>query len=306
MSSTQIISDKFQELLGDKYKVLPFAQLQLDYTTAVRNCDGDNIGYYQVYNDKFTKLRQDKIIGIVTISAPTRANADFYYLTSSYSIDFSVPTNNQFRDANGNLVQEPKFTFFEDIENLIDKVINKKLTVGDKFCKLTITEPTFKGKETDGENEYAIFTISGIIVISDKANFGSDYKVELNIDGEYVELDGINTYNELLNTDGNAISKQCQIKLEQNVAQTSWVLTVSLDDVQTENKARLKLYDMVHMNIEIINSNATTEALKRKLPVRITTPSGTREFNALLSMTFGTTMNGIGSFDISFTDDNKR
>ena len=76
--------------------------------------------------------------------------------------------------------------------------------------------------------------------------------------------------------------------------------------MQTENKARQRLYDIIHNNLEIINPNGATEGLKRKLPIRITTPSGSREFNALLSISFGTTMNGTGSFDISFTDDNKR
>lgn len=306
MNTARILSEKIQDLLGNKYKILPLAQLQMDYTTATVSLEGENVAYYQQWTDDYTKLKQNNIVGIITVSTPTRANADFYYVASSYSIEFSVPMNNQIRNVEGALLERTKFTFFCDIEKLTKEILNKKLEADDKYIKMSVSEPVYKAKETDGENEYAIFTISGNVIVSDKANFGSDYKIEISVDGEFVELDGVNTFSEILNADGNAIAKQGKAKLEQNLAQTSWACTLSLDDVQTENKARQKLYDMVHGNIEIINSNAETEALKRKLPVKITTPSGiVHNFNAIVGVTFATTRNGVGSLDISLTDDNK-
>lgn len=306
MSSANILSEKFQELLGDKYKIMPLTQLQIDYTTATMSLEGENVAFYQQWTEDYTKLKQNYIVGILSLTSPSRANADFYYVSSSYSLEFSVPMNNQVRNIEGGLLKEPKFTFFYDIDKLIDNVLNKKLQINNKFCKMTINEPVYKGKETDGENQYAIFVVSGNVIISDKANFGSDYKVEINVDGEFVELDGVNTFSEIYNTDANAIVKQGKAKLEQNTAQISWACTLSLDDVETENKARQRLYEIVHENIELINPNGEDEALKRKLPVRITTKSGNvHSFNALVSITFGTTRNGVGSLDISFTDDNK-
>lgn len=308
MNTSEIISNKIEQLLGDNYKVFPISHFNKNFTEARECIENGNIGYVRLPNSDYGTFRKNRVVGVLTLGTPSRANADIFYLSSTYNIDFSVPRNIEVTNKYGDLTKENAFNFNEDIDALINTTINNNIEFEDDYKgRITISEPTYLLNETDGEFTYDIMRVTGQIVISDKASFGGDYKVEFNIDGEYVELDSVNSYNEVLTTDGNAIARQGQAKIEQNLAQSGWACTFSIDDYLSENKARLKLYDIIHNNLEIINPNADSEALKRKLPVRTTTPSGSsREFNAIVGITFSTTRNGVGTYDISLTDDNRR
>lgn len=82
-----------------------------------------------------------------------------------------------------------------------------------------------------------------------------------------------------------------------------WACTFTIDDVESENLARKKLYDIIHLNQEIITPEAETEKLKRELPVIITSASGVHDFNAIVDITFKAMRNSIGIYTISLTDD---
>lgn len=305
MNAVEIIANKFQDLLGSKYIIIPMAKLQLEYTT-VRQVDyGNNVEYVNSYNDKFTEISTKKTIGILNLQNPERANVDFYYITTNYTLEFRVLTN-QAIIKDGEV--ESDFTFFSDIENLISNVINKKIEFAtDYYGKLSVGEPTFIGKENDGENEFAIFRVSGSIVISDNANFGSEYKVEFKIGEEYVELDDINSYTENNENDNNAIINQGTTKVKQNLAQLGWVATISIDDKTSTNLARNLIYGIIHLNKEIINENAPNIRLERKQRVRITSPYGDIHlFDAIMNIGFRTSKNGVGTYVISLTDDNNK
>lgn len=311
MTAVELIANKFQNLLGGQYKIIPMAQLETDYTKAEEVVEGDNHGFITRYTSKFTQLRAKKIIGILNLQNPVRANADFYYITTNYTIEFSVPTNvvktKEYKDGNDVKVRkETKFNFFNDIENAINEIVNKKIMFGTKYGKMTISEPIYKGKETDGENEYTIYIVSGVIVISDKAVFGGEYEIKFLIGDEYVKIDDVNTYNENNDNSNNAIMKQGKTKVEQNLSQLGWVATFSIDDKISNNLARKLIYNIIHENREIINKYADTEAKKHKIMVKIISPHGNVHlFYAILSIGFGTNQNGVGVYIISLTDDNK-
>lgn len=311
MTAVELIANKFQNLLGGQYKIIPMAQLETDYTTAEEVVEGDNHGFITRYTSKFTQLRAKKIIGILNLQNPVRANADFYYITTNYTIEFSVPTNvvktKEYKDGNDVKVRkETKFDFFNDIENAINEIVNKKIMFGTKYGKMTISEPIYKGKETDGENECTIYIVSGVIVISDKAVFGGEYEIKFLIGDEYVKIDDVNTYNENNDNSNNAIMKQGKTKVEQNLSQLGWVATFSIDDKISNNLARKLIYDIIHENREIINKYADTEAKEHKIMVKIISPHGNVHlFYAILSIGFGTNQNGVGVYTISLTDDNK-
>lgn len=304
---SKIISEKIEELLGDNYKVFPVSHFNKNYTEAREIREGENVSYIRQTTTKYGEFRKNKIVGVLTLVSPSRSNVDGFYLSTNYQIEFSVPRNIEKTNKYDVLIEDKPFNFEQDIETLINTTINSKVDYSDEYKgKITISEPSYLLTETDGEFYYDIMQISGTIIVSDNATFGSDYKVCIKIDNDYVELDGVNTYAEVLSTDANAIVKQGKAKLEQNTSQMGWVCTFSIDDIETNNVARQKLYDIIHNNIEIVNNNGTTEALKRKLPVKIISPSGNEHtFNAIVGISFATTLNGVGSYNISFTDDNK-
>lgn len=306
MTSSEFISNKMQELLGEKYIVLPLAQFNRKYTTARQVEEANNVGCVDFYNDEYTKQRQNHIIGIVSTQNPLRVNTSFYYVTTPYTITFSVPMNNVKTNISGQAIESPKFDFFGDIENVESAVIDKQIQFNETFYgKMTISEPTYKLTESDGTNQFAIFEVSGSVIITDKAIFGSNIKVEIEVNDNYVELDDVNSYNEVMNNDANAIVVANSTKTQQNMAQSNWVCVISIDDVNSDNLARQKIYSIVHENKEIINGSGLTESLKRKLKVRITNNGIVHEFYAIVGITFITTRNGVGSYQISLTDDNK-
>lgn len=310
MRVSELISNKIETLLGSNYKLFPISRFNRNYTEAREFKDGENVGYYKTYNSDYGTLRKDKVIGIVSLNNAIRNNSASYYLSASYKIEFSVPRNIELKDKYDNYIQPKPFDFEQDIEDLIGSILNQKIALDETYsAKMTMSEPTYVAVETDGEFTYEILQVNGNIIVTDKAQFGSDYHVEMLINDNgysYVELDDVNEFNEIMNNNGNAISKQNKVKVEQNVAQSTWVCTCSIDDFETDNKARKKIYNIVHENIEIVNPNGSTENLKRKQMVKITTPHGNIHlFNAIVDIDFHTTKNGNGSYDISFTDDNK-
>ena len=307
MKVLNIISEKLQQMLGEHYVVLPLANFNRNYTEAREYIEGDNVSYFRYYNSDYGKFRKDKIVGVISFINPTRSNVKGYYLSTTYKIDFSVPRNIVKTNKYNEEIEEQKFNFEDDIEQVINDVINQKVQFADDlWCKLTMSDPVYISSENDGEFEYDIMQVTGTLVASDNATFGSEYKVEILIDDEYVEIDDINSFTEVLSTQNNAIIKHDKTKVEQNLAQSNWGCVIVIDDFMSDNLARKKLYDIIHLNKEIINENETSEALKRKLRVRVTTNNGgVRVFNAIVEITFTSAKNGVGNYAITFTDDNK-
>lgn len=288
MISAEILSIKLQELLGKDYFICPLFLFNSEYTSAKETQDG----LIQVYNSKYAELRKNKIIGVVSTTNSARANVDFYYLTASFSIDFSVPFNTD------------KFNFFKDYEKLVKDVFNKELNFVDKINgKITMQEPQFRTQESDGHYMYNIYTITGTVVLSDSVKFGSDYSVEFLIDNEYVKIDGITQYNETLNLNSNTSMNVNSIMVKNEPSQSGWALVFSIEDLKSENKARQFIYDVIHNNKEIINENADTELNKRKVSVRL---ANGREFNGIMSISFNAEYNGVGVYNVSIIDSNKR
>lgn len=305
MSKIELISNKLQEMLGNNYAIFPISHFRKNYTEARMINDNGNIGYATYTNSQYGDFRKDKVVGILNFVNASRSNVSFYNLSTSYKIEFSVPRNVWKTNASGQFIETPKFVFENDIEELITSIINAKLQLDEDFyAKMTMGEPSYVTTEKDGEFDYDIYQVNGQIVISDKANFGSDYSVSFLIDNEYVELDDITDYTESYDVNSNAIQKQGKVKTEQNPAVSGWVATATIDDVETENEARQFVYNIVHSNIEIVNPTGTSEKLKREIPVKITSPHGDiHEFNAIISIDFRTTENGTGSYVISMIDD---
>jgi len=311
MAISEILSNKLEELLGSNYKLFPISRFNRNYTEAREYREGENVGYANVYNSDYGTLRKDKVVGVVSMTNAIRNNSASYYLSSAYSIEFSIPRNIELKDKYDNYIEQPALDFEGDIDSLIDSILNQKIQLDQTYsAKMTMSEPTYVAVETDGEFTYEIMRVNGNIIITDSATFGSDYSVKMLINDNgnysYVALDDVNSFNELTNTSNNAISKEGKVKLEQNLSQSGWVCTCSIDDFETTNKARKKIYEIVHQNKEIINPSESTENAKRRQRVKITSPHGDIHlFDAIVDIDFHTTKNGNGSYDISFTDSNK-
>lgn len=376
MIAIERLCDKLQEIYGNDYVILPYHQFLTDYTTAKRtlvNGVEDNV---LGYTNEYDKLRKEKIVGVVALNNPSRVNADYYYVSSQYTITFSVPMNNIKRNTFNQIVEKPKFDFFGDYEKMSKEIINQTLRFKNDFSfetdmngieidesvfaskvkysgeykftsyqinpfmpitwylngeqvnladygitftiqyisgehhinvdftkyvgKMVISEPIYANQnENDGENIYAIFTITGTFSMGDCSKFGSDYKVYFYTGSEYTLLDGVNSFVEIMDNDGSAIVYENTTKSGQNVGQSGWVATLSIDDIESTNLARKKLYEYIHLNKEFVDG-------KRKLRTKIITPDGDMHlFNAIVSITFRTTSNNVGGYDISLTDDNR-
>ena len=314
MKASEVISAKIQTLLGSNYHIFSNTYFNKNYTEAREVREGENIGYARYTTAEYGKFRKDKVVGIFTMTNPSRANSGIYYLSGGYKIEFSVPRNVVNKTKYDEVISQPAYNFDTDIENLIDTITNANIqytvAVGNTTKtyngRLTMSEPNYLMTESDGEYQYDIMTVSGNFIISDKAKFGSQYKVAFGINNSYVELDDISSFTESINNDGNAIVKENKTRIEQNLGQSGWVCTISIDDYETTNLARQKIYSIIHENKEIINSSATNNSLKRKQRVKITTPHGhTHIFNAIMTISFTATENGVGAYAISFTEDNK-
>lgn len=314
MKASEVISAKIQTLLGSNYHIFSNTYFNKNYTEAREVREGENIGYARYTTAEYGKFRKNKVVGIFTITSSTRSNSNIYYLSGGYKIEFSVPRNVIKKTKYDEVISAPTYNFDTDIEALIDAITNANIsyvvgtgqTARTYNGRLTMSEPTYLMTESDGEYQYDIMTISGNFVISDKAKFGKQYKIELGIGNYYVELDDITSFTESINNDGNAIVKENKTRIEQNLGQSGWVCTATIDDYESSNLARQRIYSIVHENKEIVNSSAVNNALKRKQRVKITTPHGhTHIFNAIMTVAFTTSENGVGSYAISFTDDNK-
>ena len=306
MIASEFISEKIQELLGENYKIFSNSHFNKNYTEARQIRDGEDIGYIRQHTSDYGTLRKKYVVGVLSLNNAIRSNTDAYYLTSGYKIEFSVPRNIVKTDRDNNEIEINDFDFNEDIQQLINSVVNQTLSNGIYNIKMTMSEPSYITTEKDGEYNYDIMQVSGSIIISDRVVFGDSYSIEFFINGEYVQLDGINTFRETYNTDNNAIVKQNTTKVEQNLSEAGWVCTFSIDDIETINEARLLIYDIAHKNREIINQTGETEALKRKIKVRIKNIHGLNHiFYAIISVNFSVDRNGAGVYSVSLTDDNK-
>ena len=315
MKTSEILATKIGTLLGSNYHIFSDMFFNKNYTEAREVREGENIGYARFTTAEYGKFRKNKVVGILTLTSYNRSNSNVFYANGGFKIEFSVPRNVVKTTKNDEVLSQPAYDFDADMETLANTITNQKITFTVQTGqttktyngRLSVGEPNYLMTESDGEFQYDIMTLTGTFAISDNAYFGGDYKVELYLDDAYVELDDITSYTEQLNEDANAILKGGKIKTEKNVGQSNWVCTVSIDDYKTQNAARLFIYNCVHENKEILNSSASNEALKRKIRVRIKSPSSlaARAFNAIMTISFTTTKNGVGSYAISFTDDNK-
>lgn len=377
MIAIERLCNKLQELYGNQYEIIPFRQLLTDYTTSRQIETANGIVSVVDYTSQYSKLRKEKIIGAVNLTNPQRVNADFYYLTSEFTIQFTVPINNIKKNIYNEIIEQPKFDFFGDYEKISNKIINKTINFGydldyttnlsnepviDKKTfiekvnktgsyifiasqptqfssvdwtlngeivdlsnygieityeddmnnkqvvvslkkyegKMIISEPIYANQtETDGDVSYGIFNIKGTFSIGDCANFGNDYEIYFHTENGYIQLDGVNSFVEILNNDGSAIVYENTTKSGQNLGLSGWVATLSINDIQTDNSARKLIYETIHLNKEFVNN-------KRKVRVKIITPQKEMHlFNAIMNITFRTGQNNVGSYEISLTDDNR-
>ena len=109
MIAIERLCNKLQELYGNQYEIIPFRQLLTDYTTSRQIETANGIVSVVDYTSQYSKLRKEKIIGAVNLTNPQRVNADFYYLTSEFTIQFTVPINNIKKNIYNEIIEQPKF-----------------------------------------------------------------------------------------------------------------------------------------------------------------------------------------------------
>lgn len=298
MKILDLICNKFQSILGSNYLIYSDTFFNDNFTEAreVRTNTND-LGYEVLANNSYLNLRKNKIIGILSLDNATQENADNFYMSSTYNIDFSVPVNASI-----------KHPFYADIDSLITSTLNQKITLDTTYySKMTVSKPKYIGIEKDGELTYKIMRVSGTISVTDKYLFGSDYSISLYIGSEYVAINGINNLSVEFNATGNSIPIYNTTKTQQNLAQTGWNISFNIDDFTSTNTARNFIYNIVHKNNEILNSSGSTDYGKRRIKVKYISPyyATGYEFYGFLTVHFSTERNGVGNYAVGITNTNK-
>lgn len=305
MMAAEMLALKFQELLGKQYKIFPNDAFSDKYTTVVKTELGQQLEVSkQAFEDN-----KGKIIGIVEVPNATRANVDFYLMNANYSVNFWVPVNFIKRDPNGILLESPKFNFYGDVEKLINKITNEHIDFfDDKYGRMTISEPRLSGNiENTGTGKRKVVSVSGVATITDKGIFGADteYLLEV-VKGEWVALEDVSTNNTRGNTESNHKSIAGSLEPEFDITQETQSLILTISDYNTDNLAYRKIKDAIYHNNKIFSPWQKTKSEKGKLHVRLVRKNEPDfEFWAVPEITYSTSKNGVGTFTVSFLNDNK-
>lgn len=221
MISAEIIQNKIQEILGEKYAVFANDAFNRNFTNPAMTPYGARLDINQQAFEDYA----DKIVAVVTATPITLFSVAYRLEQLNYRIDFWVPLDYVKRDADGVLLETPKFDFFADAESLRNQLISCRslsaegpLTYKSFF---TASEPQLisSAPERTGTYMRVVYQMSGAVSISDNAlGTGSDIKIAFVAGG--TEQDITNYTNLVVDS-----------------SETGNVATFEVDDISTGNAA---------------------------------------------------------------------
>lgn len=308
MTTTELVANKIQEILGGNYNVKPYSFFARDYIKPM------NTPYGKIYDIDYQAFEEmSRIVPVsVNFQETSPINSTTFYRTGIITAQFYVPV-----DALG---QDKGFNFFEDYEKLRNTLTDGRLAFIDEMSEdniklykayFTLTEPITDGAiQSTGAYRRMLFSVQGNLTLADSAfRTGDEYDVAIYNGKEFVKFDNITNLSVSRDEQGNAVQQE-----QTTAAQTppvSRVHSVSFVVSDMDNEAVNIIRDAVLKMPEFIATNALaqTEAQKREVKVRLIENGDEvlAEFWALLSADY-TVANrtSVGSFSITFTrtDDN--
>lgn len=308
MTTTELVANKIQEILGERYDVKPFSFFARDYIKPM------NTPYGKVYDIDYQVFEEmSRTVPVsVLVQETNPINSTMFYRTGILTAHFYVPV-----DAFGS---DAGFDFFADYERLRNTLTDGRLAFVDETdadnikvykAYFTLAEPTTDGAvQSTGAYRRMLFTVQGNVTIADSAfRTGDEYDIAIFDGTQFVKF--INPTNITVSRDeqGNAVQDEQTTAAQSPPVSRVHSVSFAISDV--DNGAVNVIRDAVLKMPEIVVGNATsqTEAQKREVKVRLI-ENGDEvlcEFWALLSADY-TVANrtSVGSFSVTFTrsDDN--
>lgn len=312
MTTTELIANKIQEILGSKYQIKPFSLFANDYVKPLQTVYGTA---YDINYQAFEEL-ENAIPVSVNMQETSPINSDVFYRTGILTLQFYVPI-----DALGK--NGKAFCFFDDYERLRNELTRGKVTIftyknGDGTdvgqeeientykAYFTLTEPTTDGmRHGSGAYGRLNYTVQGNVTILDESlSTGDDVTVEIDTGTQFAEFNNVTNLVISRDEQGNAVQNQGTTELETLPA--SRVHTVSFIVYDTDEDSAVEVLRNAVFGMEetvVEYSDAVTEWKKRETKIRLKYKDRiTDEFWALMSASYNVGgKTSVGSFNVSFT-----
>ena len=294
MILSEILAQRFNEILGNQYTVYPYHTFFERYTHDRQNQFGGYDINYQAFDEN-----ANNILGTVTATEIELISAPYTARAYNYQLNLQVPI--EYED-------EPKFNFFGDYERLYSAINDKELTFDTLKAFMTMSEPVFMGKDNTGSYKRAVYQITGVITIRDNdVGAGNDVEVAFVIDDDEYYFDNISELSVSSATDANAVQVSGKSGTEQDVAIKSHTVTFAVVDTMT-NKAMELLRDKTFKNLEILSPDEENKTLQQKIKTRLYKGEVLMlEFYAVLSTEYSAANKAsIGVYRVGLANDEKK
>ena len=308
MIASEILALKFNDFFGKQYKIYAEDAYDDNFTAAVDTPLGTQLAIEQQAFKKFN----NKIVGVLRIRRPMRSNVDYYHIAGDYTIDFFVPVNFVKRNKSGQLIENPKYDFYGDCENIINnKIVNKTIEFnqnGTLYGRLTMSEPYNLGMQLLDTPNYKRkqMRIEGRFVITDNGFFGGDILFELNLGGVWYKIENINAIEVQSPHEASTTQDTGTLFTNSDIAQVNNVIALSIDmtrNVKNGNIAMLKFMEMVFDPQDINPASSTTFSLQRKLQIRMTVGFSHFTFWTVPTITLSAPRASIGTYTLTLHRD---
>lgn len=170
---SNLVVDKIQEILGNKYRIYLSNAFARKFTNAV-NKDIN----YQTF-DEYAEI----IPGVFTMMPTSYNVAPFLSYNTSYELSLWCPLDNVKVDANGVIIDEVPHNVYDDLETLRTTLSNTTIAFSDTIRgKMTFSEPV-AGTSIDNTGAYkrVVVSVRGLINLTDKGNYGSDTVIKIGL-----------------------------------------------------------------------------------------------------------------------------
>lgn len=313
MTTTELVANKIQEILGGRYEVKAFSFFARDYIAPMTTPYGT---LYDIKYQAFEQM-QDIIPVSVNVQETSPINSPLFYRTGIVTVQFYVPVNA--------LGKSGSIDFFADFEHLRKELTDGRVLLlgdlkdtdsdtseyNDYIAYFTLAEPSTNGAvQNTGAFNRMVFISQGNVTITDN-NFktGDDYQVAIHDGENWQAFSNITNLNISRDTQGNSVQGTNTTNVQS--PPVSRVHTLSFSVADTDDPAvdiiRKAVFQMPEIIVE--NSNATTEAQAREVLVRLSESfgDGNIEFWAVLTADYTVAnKSSVGNFTVTLTrtDDN--
>ena len=299
MTTMELLQDKLQALLGNRYAVFCNDAFERQFTTPMQTAYGAQLDVnYQAF-DQYAET----IVAVLTTQPLKLYDLPYRLEQDTYTLAFWVPIDTIKFDENGMLLEAPKFSFDSDMAALkaaLQGGFELKETVGEVEVKyrafMTCSEPKLLSSVTEktGAYERAVYQVSGTVSISAEAlGLGKDITIEFTIDGTGYPINNPSNISISSSSQTNSILSQSGLDAKQEVALKAQAVSFVVDDYVAEGDKAMELIES-----KAFTNGAVTVAVKLSKGDNLS-----RTFTAVLSVDYTAAgASSFGSYAVTLVD----